>query len=179
MAMWSRRRQAGSLIRTIGTTLVEGGQLARDETVEHRMAICRECAFLAEADNKCEVCGCRVTDDRGRAWLSDVGLKVAHRSSVCPIYKWLEEDQDMTEQDFERAKQKALEIEARLIALRARLTQLPDLIKKYRETTIPQLEEELAKTPELIEQANRELAELPVKITFSREEGIGTEEIDG
>lgn len=73
----------------LADTLVrQGGELASEDVIAQRLAICQGCQKFRPDTNRCGVCGCRVRSTATRELVLNLGNKLAHKASTCPLNKW-------------------------------------------------------------------------------------------
>ena len=76
-----------TFMKVVTDTIVKHkGKLVSKAVIDERLAICKECPYFRPGKNRCSVCGCGVTIDKG--FRRNLANKLAHPSSVCPKKKW-------------------------------------------------------------------------------------------
>jgi hypothetical protein len=73
------------------TLIRQGGELALEESIAKRLEICQACEKFRADTNRCGVCGCRVRSAAVRDLVQNLGNKIAHKASSCPLGKWARE----------------------------------------------------------------------------------------
>lgn len=73
---YSWMQKIGTLATTIGTTVIAGGELASQEVIDQRLAICNSCD--QNENGRCKLCTCALTS--AATWTS----KLANKSAFCP-----------------------------------------------------------------------------------------------
>lgn len=69
------------------TLITQRGELASEETVNRRLAICKNCDRFNPKGNSCTVCTCKLSVLH-REFRRNLANKLAHKASSCPLRKW-------------------------------------------------------------------------------------------